>query len=114
MPETLPLEVTPSPQQFQILLDGIRHTLEVRPVSDALILVSVWRSDGSGQDKPVVSCVRAGSRTPILPYHYLEGGAGNFWFETPNDEIPTYTEFGARHQLMYATAAEIAEARTNA
>lgn len=110
MTTLVPLEAIPS-QQLQILLDGVRYTLEVRQIAESTLIVSVWRGSADGVDTVVIRSVVAGSRTPIIPYQYLEGSGGNFYFDTPNDELPDYTQFGGRHLLIYASAAELAEVR---
>lgn len=88
-------------QQFDLQVDGVRYSVEIKETRDGMMCCTIER-DGievvSGQIIPAWS--------PLIPFVYLEHG--NFIFETPNDEIPYYTEFGAIHRLFYVSVEELA------
>jgi hypothetical protein len=51
----------------------------------------------------------------VIPYEYLEGLGGNFFFTTASGGNPNYANFGATDILLYASNAEMATGRaTNA
>lgn len=47
----------------------------------------------------------------VLPFAYLEGAGGNFFFTTASGNNPIYTNFGAGDVLLYASHAELATER---
>lgn len=51
----------------------------------------------------------------VMPYAHLESDGGNFIWTTSSGANPNYKNFGAGDTLLYASAAEMAQARaTNA
>lgn len=56
--------------------------------------------------RSIVKGHRLVAGAPLVPYAYLSG-FGNMIFDTPNDEVPYWTEFGGSHTLWYATLAEL-------
>lgn len=101
MPTIIPIEAIPN-QEFSIRLDSFRYGITLNSVNDGALCATITR-DGV----PVISGVRCVAGRMILPYPYLEGLGGNFYFDTPNDEIPDYRQFGTTHQLIYFDAAEL-------
>ena len=47
----------------------------------------------------------------VMPYEYLEGAGGNFFWTTASGNNPSYTNFGAGDVLLYASAAEMETGR---
>lgn len=47
----------------------------------------------------------------VIPYEYLEGAGGNFFWTTASGENPQYANFGSADVLLYATNAEMATGR---
>ena len=47
----------------------------------------------------------------VIPYAYLEGAGGNFFWTTASGDNPNYENFGASDVLLYASNAEMATAR---
>lgn len=47
----------------------------------------------------------------VIPYEYLEGAGGNFFWTTASGENPQYTNFGTTDILLYASNAEMATGR---
>lgn len=92
-------------QSFFVNLEGFRFEIAVKS-SNTSMFVSVSRDDVT-----LIDNVRAVGGTPILPYEYLEGDAGNFMFDTPNEVIPYYTNFGVTQFLVYLTASEVGALR---
>lgn len=101
----LNLEAIPN-QEFSIRLEDLRYTIRLNSVAPDCMVATIYR-----EDVLIIAGVRCVAGTVLLPYSYLEGTGGNFIFETPNDEIPDYAEFGARHQLLYLTVSELEELR---
>ena len=98
MSEQIPLAAIPN-QDVSITLDGSRFDIAVKSSSTST-LISIIRDDVT-----LISGLRAVGGTLVLPYEYLE--EGNFYFETPNEVIPYYENFGISQFLIYMTAAEI-------
>lgn len=65
----------------------------------------------SRNDVPIVQGQRCVPERPLIPYRYLEGSTGNFYFFTENGEYPHYSRFGGADVLVYATAEELVELR---
>lgn len=107
MPTIVPLEAIPN-QQLTIRLDDLRYTIRLNSVAESCCCATI---DING------TTVLAGSRcvagTLLIPYPYLEGEGGNFLFDTPNDVIPAYEEFGITQQLLYFTNEELRELRAS-
>jgi hypothetical protein len=47
----------------------------------------------------------------VIPYGYLEGNGGNFLWQTASGGNPSYKNFGGDDILLYASAAEMKQAR---
>lgn len=93
-------------QSFSIRLDESWFNVRINSMDNGACVVSIDRDNVT-----VISGVRAMPNSPLIPYQYLEGTAGNFAFVTRNGEYPTYTEFGVSQALIYASAEEIAAIR---
>ncbi|MDR1349687.1 MAG: hypothetical protein LBJ59_02690 [Zoogloeaceae bacterium] len=101
----IPLQAIPN-QAVEVFLDEAWFKIEVKTLNNGAAVVSIARDDVI-----LVSGQRALPLQPLLPYRYLEGEAGNFAFLTDADDYPDYRRFGSGQQLVYATAAELAELR---
>lgn len=95
------IELQQAPNQsFSIDIDGVTFDITLKTASYTVADVYI------GSDL-VISGVRVMPYRPIVPYEYLEQGAGNFFFVTDNGEYPSYSEFGMTQSLVYLTAAEV-------
>jgi hypothetical protein len=47
----------------------------------------------------------------VMPYNYLEGQGGNFFFVTASGNNPTWQNFGGNDVLLYGMASELAAQR---
>lgn len=101
----IPLDAIPN-QEISVRLEDFRYTLKFNDLCPGTLCATVSRNDVL-----LISGVRCVAKELVLPYQYLEGTGGNFYFETPNDEIPDYTKFGSTHFLYYISAAELEAAR---
>lgn len=106
MSQIIPLEAIPN-QQVSVVLDG--HRFEVTLKEAGGMMVATIVRDGA----TIISSVRAVAGGPLLPYRYLEGDAGNFIFTTASMDgtFPYWTDFNSGTQLVYTSAAELAEIR---
>lgn len=95
------LEAIPN-QEFTIRLEDLRYTVRINDVADSCAVVTI---DRDGQT--VISGSRIVANGLMIPYPYLEGEGGNFFLETPDDELPDYEKFGTTHRLIYFTREEL-------
>ena len=101
MTQTIPLDAIPN-QSLSIRLEDRRYVITVRDIGD-MMAVTVERDD-----VVLISGVRACAGSPLIPYPYLTGDAGNFAFtNTVAGNAPRWEDFGAACFLVYLTAAEI-------
>jgi hypothetical protein len=105
--EIIPLSNTLPNQRQTVTLDQNQFIIVLRTIG-CLTYASITLN---GED--VIDGICCQSNQPILPYEYLENDSGNFAFYTPNDEYPYYEQFGVTHNLVYASAAELAALRGN-
>jgi hypothetical protein len=97
------ISLQPIPNQaFSIILDDAWFQIRIKTLENGSCVVSIDRDN-----LPLIGGVRAMPNRALLPYFYLEGGAGNFAFVTDNDEYPNYTKFGTAHRMIYASAEEL-------
>lgn len=107
MPQTLPLDAIPN-QSISARLDGRRYVITIKEIGD--MMAATVERDGV----LLIENVRCVAGFPLLPYPHLSQDAGNLIFtHTVPGALPFYTEFGTTCQLVYSTAAEIAEAAAN-
>lgn len=105
MPVLIPIEPIAN-QEFSIRLDNMRYQITLNSVNAGAMCFTLVR-DGV----PVIDGVRCVAGEFVLPYRYLEGRGGNFFFDTPNGEIPDYEKFGDTHRLGYFSAEELRVSR---
>jgi hypothetical protein len=94
-----------SNQRLSVRLDGALFDLEVKTARDVMT-ISIFRDA-----KPVIKGLRCLPDIPLIPYAYLEGLTGNFYFTTEGGAYPHYSRFGATDTLWYVTARELQELR---
>lgn len=103
----IPLEAAPN-QVITLRAGAERYELRLRDIG-GMMAVDVTRGD-----EAIVTGQRAVAGAPLLPYQYLEAGAGNFIFVSTDEAdgaIPYWPAFGTQTRLVYATAAELAVIR---
>lgn len=100
--QNIPIQALPS-QSFSVPLDNNQWDFVIKSTNGAIsVTISL-------NGVPVVSGMRAVAGIVILPDRYQE--AGNFVFITQSFQIPDYTQFGTSQQLIYISAAELAQIR---
>lgn len=85
-------------------LGGARFELRLRDIG-GMMAVDVTRGD-----VPILRGMRAVAGTPVIPFRYLEDGAGNLIFlsaEDSPDLLPYWPDFGTRTRLIYASDEEL-------
>ena len=99
--QSIPLETTPN-QQFSISLDDHRYVITLNEIVGGMCAVTIVRDDVT-----IISGARAVAGFAILPYKYMQAGAGNFAFVTVNGEYPYWENFNTTQQLIYASEGEL-------
>jgi hypothetical protein len=89
-------------QSFTVTLAGFRFALTIKEANGVMCL------DVVRDEVELLRGHRIVAAAPLLPYRYLQD-AGNFVLLTENDELPYYPQFGFTQQLVYLTAAEVAD-----
>lgn len=100
MSQIVPLEAVPN-QSLSIQLDDVRYVIRLRDINGLMAV------DLSINEEVVVSGERVVAGSPLVPYPYLEGDGGNFFFITELDDVPYWESFGVNQALIYATASEV-------
>ena len=100
MAEIIPIDSVPN-QNFSIVLDNNRYDISLKS-SKTSTFATVTRDE-----VVLIQNVRCLGGTPLIPYRYLQADAGNFAFDTPNEQIPYYTNFGDTQFLVYLHATEL-------
>ena len=100
----IPLSPIPN-QRLAIPLEGALFGLHLKAAGNTM---TITINKGG---ETVVSGMRCVPNVPLIPYRYLEGTTGNFYFTTAGGEYPHYSRFGGADELVYATAAELKELR---
>lgn len=106
MSQAISLEAVPN-QSLSIQLDDVRYVLRFRDINGFMSV------DLSINEEVVLSGERVVAGSPIIPYSYLEGDGGNFFFITEPDDAPYWENFGVNQTLIYATASEVEDLRGN-
>jgi len=97
----IPIQAIPR-QEFKVTLDSSVFDITLVAVQDMMYATIV------NNGVTIVSGARCVAGYPILTSKSMLGQAGNFGFSTPNNENPWWPNFGITHQLLYATALELA------
>lgn len=100
----IPLSAIPN-QRFTVRLDEVLFEITVKLARSVMVITIVRNGE------TVVQNQRCIPNTPLIPYRYLEGEAGNFAFVTGHGEYPHYSRFDGTDALLYATAEELEEVR---
>lgn len=103
MPITL--QVTPN-QEFQFNADGQQYDCRLWFDGDDMMFLDVTLNG-----TVIASSCPCLVNQQIMPYAYLEGAGGNFFFVTASGNNPIYENFGGADVLLYATNAELADER---
>ena len=91
-------------QELSIPLEDARYVITVKEASGGMVC-TIQRND-----VVLIQNVRLCADTPVLPYEYLQQGAGNFFMSTQNQELPWWEQFGITQFMTYLTADEWASA----
>jgi hypothetical protein len=89
-------------QEFDISFDGIRYTIKLRTIQENFTIADIYIDN-----ELVKSSVRCCPNMPLIPYQYLRGNGGNFFFQCINNDYPTYTLFNKTQTLIYVTKNEL-------
>ncbi|CAB4132128.1 hypothetical protein UFOVP138_53 [uncultured Caudovirales phage] len=98
--QTIQLQPIPN-QQLTVTLESVQFDITLRTIG-----LTMYITIAAG-GVTILSGSRCVAGMALMPYHYLEGLAGNFAFITANDDLPYYDQFGVSQTLIYATAAEL-------
>ena len=96
----IPLKNIPR-QDFNITLDGINYEITLQAVQDCMYFSL------SANGISVLKNTRCVAGYKLIPYYYMEGLGGNFTFNTNNDELPWWENFGSDQQLIYASFTDL-------
>lgn len=93
-------------QRTQFVADGQQY--DIRVWFDGIDMMFM---DVTINNVLIVSSCPCLTGQMVIPYSYLEGDGGNFIWNTVSGGNPNYKNFGASDTLLYASAAEMAQAR---
>lgn len=86
-------------QSITATLDNERYQITIKETG-GVMSVTIVRNE-----QAIYTNLRAVSGFPLIPYRYQE--QGNFVFETENDQLPDYKQFGITQFLVYASPTEL-------
>jgi hypothetical protein len=95
---SVPLQQLPN-QSFSILLDGNQWNVLLKTAADTTVCSLTL----NGSD--LLDSARCVAGAFIIPCQYQE--AGNFFFVTQNQQLPTWTQFTVSQALIYISQAEL-------
>lgn len=101
---TIELQAIPN-QKFNFLGDGQQYTIALRTVQDMTFM------DVAMNGSTLITSCKCLPGQMVIPYDYLEGEGGNFFFQTASGNNPQYANFGGADVLLYASNAELAAVR---
>lgn len=103
----MPISLQPVPKfETQFNADGQQYDIRIWFDGDDMMFMDVTMN---GQ--VIASSCPCLVGQMVLPYAYLEGAGGNFFWQTSSGNNPNYQNFGASDVLLYASNAEMAEGR---
>lgn len=102
MSSVIPLEVIPN-QTLSTVLDSDRYDIALRDTGTSMV------ADFSINEEVIITGLRCVGGTPLIPYEYLRPQSGNFIFSTPDEQIPSWTNFSTTQFLFYFSALELEE-----
>lgn len=95
-------------QNLEFITPLARFDITLNQVTPTLLLSTCSkRVNESGVVTLLYSGYPVVTRQPLIPFKYMVGTHGNFYFITPNNELPTYTRFGIDHRLYYLNDEEL-------
>jgi hypothetical protein len=95
-------------QSLSVNLDNNQYDITIHATQDNLDgSTGIMAVDLSINNNIIISGVRAVAEFPLIPYHYLVNGNGNFTFITANDSYPDWRQFGITQYLIYASNSEL-------
>jgi hypothetical protein len=86
-------------QQLSATFGDDRYQMTLKE-TNGVMAVTLIRND-----ETLYTNLRTVAGTPLIPYRYQQ--RGNLIFETQDEEIPYYNQFGITQFLIYASASEI-------
>jgi hypothetical protein len=89
-------------QSLSIQLDGSRYDITIKETT-GLMVISVARDSIQ-----IVDSNRILVGQPLIPYRYL--ATGNLFIVSDSDDLPYWDKFNVTQFLVFATAAEVANA----
>lgn len=98
----IPLASIPA-QTLSTQINNVLYNFTIRFMG-GIMVVTIIRDNIE-----IITNIRATPFYPLIPYHYIENGEGNFIFYTPDDSYPNYTQFGITQYLLYVTDLELGE-----
>jgi len=107
MPQLVPLKAVPN-QSLSIRLENRRYDIQIQQAT------GVMAATISRDSEKLVDSMRCVVGVGLLPYEYLEDNSGNFFFQTEQENLPDYNEFGITQFLYYFSDAELQELRDGA
>lgn len=91
-------------QSLSMPLGDSRYEITVKEATGCMVCTIVR------DDVVLVQNVRLLPDAYVLPYDYLEGGQGNFFFSVQDEEMPWWESFGITQFMVWVSADEIASA----
>lgn len=101
------IDIMPIPnQRFRTRIEDALFEITLKAVGGGTV-ASISRDDVI-----LARGVRCVPGKPLVPYAYMEGATGNFYFVTSGGDYPHYSRFGSKDTLWYLTRAELEEKRS--
>lgn len=97
--QELPLLAVPN-QSFDVDLEGRQWSVTIREANGVMV------ADVVRDAATIIQGTRLLPGEPVIPYAYLQ--AGNLVFQTQDDALPYWDQFGVTQALFYLTDAEMA------
>jgi hypothetical protein len=89
-------------QEFEIEFDNLRYKIKLRTIQENFTIADIYINN-----ELVKSSVRCCPNVPLIPYKYLRGNGGNFFFQCLDENYPNYTLFNKTQNLIYISNAEL-------
>lgn len=103
----MPINLQPIPnQRQQFIADNQQYDIRVWFDGDDMMFMDVTING-----EVVASSCECLVGQMVMPYAYLEGLGGNFFWTTASGNNPAYGNFSAADVLLYAAQAEMAAGR---
>jgi hypothetical protein len=102
---TIGLQAIPL-QNIPFVADNVAYIVRIRFDGDDMMYMDV-----TANNEVIATSLPCLVGQQVMPYSYLEGDGGNFFWTTASGDNPMYTNFGAGDILLYGTNAEMAAER---